>query len=282
MREREITKLIVDNYSDEFERCLVFLCRFLSLHKNSSCSISLLRERLLAQNNEFEVHRAEIFLEIYEYVATLYAAYLDENMEYDFADMINAAAQAVCEIPECARGYRYILLDEVQDLSPNRQDLVRAILDKNPKCRLFAVGDDWQSIYRFAGSDPMLISNFSHFFSRHTRKSLIETTHRFGKTTAKISSRFVQKNPYQASKKVRSARGADTPINIVLSSRDGNDSDAFERIIEHLIAKYGEQGLQEKRLQIISRYNRDIGRLRSDDFLCQDNNDGTFSVIWRQ
>ena len=280
LSEREILNLIIEKYSKELDECMAFLQHFLNLHKNSNYSFLDLKKRLVNCEDRFEEHRATLFLTLYQYVAGAYGAYLNERHKYDFADMINAATQAVREIPECAHSYRYILVDEVQDLSPNRQILIRAILDKNPGCRLFAVGDDWQSIYRFTGSDPSLISNFARVFGGCTRKSYIETTHRFGKTTAKVSSKFMRKNPFQTNKKVHSVAKNDTPIKIILSSQSGDDSVALERIISSLICEYGERCLREKKLQIISRYNHDVSRIQSEAFVKLPNSDGTFRVIW--
>ena len=194
-----------------------------------------------------------------------YQEYLDNERGYDFADMINIAAQNVRELPGCASGYRYILLDEVQDLSRNRQELVLAILQKNPSCKLFAVGDDWQSIYRFTGSNLELIRNFEKVFQRPVRRSLIESTHRFALPTLKISSEFVQKNPLQARKHVRSSKDSQTPIEIIFNEPDeairGSDVPAFERAISHLIKEFGFDVLQTKELQVISCYNHDLKRL---------------------
>ena len=168
---------------------------FLSLHKNAQYSNQEVIKRVMSRGDNYAKKRADLFLRIYFRIKLAYEQFLEENRQYDFADMINLAARIVREVPECARGYRYILLDEVQDLSRNRFLLVREILRKNPGCKLFAVGDDWQSIYRFTGSDLTLIQEFEKTFGLKTRRSLIETTHRFGQPTINISCDFIQKNP---------------------------------------------------------------------------------------
>lgn len=63
-----------------------------------------------------------------------------------------------------SRKFRYVLIDEFQDISKARATLIGAIVSRNPDCRLFCVGDDWQSIYQFAGSDSSIFADFeSHF-----------------------------------------------------------------------------------------------------------------------
>ena len=242
---------------------------FLMLHKNDGRAIDELQFD--------ESPRTRAFLEMYNIVSTHYADYSAKRQLYDFADMINLATNAVKTQPELANNYRYILLDEVQDLSKNRQLLIRAILDKNPDCRLFAVGDDWQSIYRFAGSDLELIRNFAKVFNRKTRVSFIESTHRFGKPTTKISSDFIQQNSLQVCKKVRAARKIRTPISIVYSEKVDDDSAAVERIINEI----GVEKLAAKQLQIISRFNHDVGRLKSPNFRVRPIGNEVYEVIWR-
>ena len=154
----------------------------------------------------------QLFLQIYRKIQRGYEQFLFRYRQYDFADMINHAKECVDENPDCACGYKYILLDEVQDLSRNRLLLIRSIINKNPGCKLFAVGDDWQSIYRFTGSDLTLIRNFEQVFGQKTRRSYIESTHRFGQPTIKISCDFIRQNPAQTPKTVHNIQNVATPM----------------------------------------------------------------------
>ena len=88
-----------------------------------------------------------------------------------FHDMINKATKHV-EAGRFLSPYRYILVDEFQDISPGRARLVKALLDQSPDAQLFAVGDDWQSIYRFAGSDIAIMREFSDHFG-HTEQTYL-------------------------------------------------------------------------------------------------------------
>ena len=258
--EREIRHIIQEKLPGEYEHFLMQLVSFLSLYKNGLHDIAKLRART-ARWSKYEKQRAAIFLNIFEVLFREYEEYLETERLYDFADMINHAAELVKTEPDCMAGYEYILLDEVQDLSPNRLCLVREILRKNPHCRLFAVGDDWQSIYCFTGSNLELIKRFEAYFGRHVRRSLIETTHRFGVPTVEKSSGFVQKNPAQAHKKVRGLK-TETPIKIILSETDSNnrksEADGFRQAIKDMLANYDEEALLKMKLQIISRYNHDL------------------------
>ena len=57
----------------------------------------------------------------------------------------------------------YIIIDEFQDVSISRYNLIRAI-QKKTNAKIVAVGDDWQSIYRFTGCDLDIFVNFKKYF----------------------------------------------------------------------------------------------------------------------
>ncbi len=256
------------------------LITFLSLHKNSELSSKQVRAKVLnAQPDDFAKHRAKLFLAIYFACYEKYAEHLNDQRMYDFADMINDATRIVSEDRTNQFKYRYILVDEVQDLSRNRFHLVRELLRRNADCKLFAVGDDWQSIYRFTGSDLTLIQDFEQYFQLKTRQSLIETTHRFGNPTIKTSTSFIQQNPLQKIKNVRGDAGKTTPINIILNAPEdkNDDSNSITKILRQLIAEQGYDKIKAKELQIISRYNHDLRRIKDDvNFRIRDS-----AIFWR-
>jgi DNA helicase-4 len=199
--------------------------------------------------------------------------------------MINSARRQVEEVEDCARGYGYILLDEVQDLSRNRLLLVRSILRKNPGCKLFAVGDDWQSIYRFAGSDLTLIRNFEHVFGLTTRRSFIESTHRFGQPTIRISCNFIQRNPIQSYKRVKGTKKTSTPIYVIYNKqtrqKEGQDAESLQLILRNIVECIGFETIKQKTIQIISRFNQDILRIKSEHFTANPRGDSNsiFDIV---
>ena len=264
------------DYYQEVEGFYQLLHSFLLLHKNNQFNLADIKERLKT-DDIYSERRNELFLHIYRCLQYGYERYLQNNRQFDFADMINHATQCVKEIEECARGYKYILLDEVQDLSRNRYLLVKAILHKNPGCKIFAVGDDWQSIYRFAGSDLTLIQKFEQYFKLKTRRSFIESTHRFGQPTINISCNFIQRNSKQSHKKVHNIQPTKTPIHIILNrhrnTKEGQDAESLQIILQTLIAEFGYDIVSHKTLQIIARYNHDIARIKSEQFLIKAQND---------
>ena len=89
--------------------------------------------------------------------------------------MINKASSYIFS-GKYKKKFSYVIVDEFQDISIGRYQLVKAIKETNPSCKLFCVGDDWQSIYRFSGSDIALFKDFDKYFG-YSEKSKIETTY---------------------------------------------------------------------------------------------------------
>lgn len=146
------------------------------------------------------VHANKIILQLLEPIFNEYCQYLSNNNAIDFNDMINTAAQYIRD-GRFVNPYKYVIVDEYQDISRARFSLLDAMRKSND-FDLFCVGDDWQSIYRFAGSDIGYILNFERYWGR-TEVSRIETTYRFTQKLIEISGRFIMKNPAQIKKSLK-------------------------------------------------------------------------------
>lgn len=167
--------------------------------------ISLLKssERTPQQMREMCRDRRSAFLfTLVEPVYNAYQSELARNRQIDFDDMIIKARKYV-EDGSYRHGYRLVIIDEYQDISASRQSLVRAMRQQSD-FDLFCVGDDWQSIYRFSGSDIGYILDFDHHWGGSV-VSRIETTRRFPQSLIDVSSSFVMANPRQTEKHLRSS-----------------------------------------------------------------------------
>lgn len=141
-----------------------------------------------------------ILLSLLEPIFNAYCKYLSDHKEIDFNDMINLASEYVRQ-GKYINPYQYVIVDEYQDISKARFKLLDC-LRKSRDYELFCVGDDWQSIYRFAGSDIGFILNFSKYWGA-TEVSKIETTYRFSRKLIEISGEFIMQNPVQIKKFIR-------------------------------------------------------------------------------
>lgn len=182
------------------------LAAFLRQYKRARLSIEQIHEKAAVSSEHL---RAKAFLQVFGPVYEAYQKRLSEKGEIDFEDMIVRATEYV-ETGRYTRNHGYILVDEFQDISPDRARLLKALLDKSPDNQLFAVGDDWQSIYRFAGSDTAVMRKFSGRFGVSERIDLGETF-RCADGIAAAATKFILANPEQLKKEVYSARQNDGP-----------------------------------------------------------------------
>jgi DNA helicase-4 len=133
--------------------------------------------------------------------------------DVDFHDMIARAADYV-ESGRYQSRFTHIIVDECQDLSRGRSRLLRALLSQIPERRLFCVGDDWQSIYRFTGSDVSQMRQFGAEFGYY-RECKLEAAHRSTAELLELSSSFIQQNPDQITKSLKSLRRLGTAAVVI-------------------------------------------------------------------
>ena len=131
--------------------------------------------------------------------------------------------------------FRHILVDEFQDISQSRARLVKTLKGQHPDVRFFAVGDDWQSIFRFAGSDIHLMRHFgAEFGGRFDDETGVHRTVDLGRTFRSVDQiayaarSFVLQNPAQIPKQIVPAGTATEPairIRLVAKNEDQNALD---------------------------------------------------------
>ena len=184
-----------------------------------------------------------------------YQKELAERKEMDFTDVIVKATN-YCNEGKWNQKYEYVLVDEFQDISVDRYKFLQSLRTDLPKTKLYCVGDDWQSIYRFSGSDVSLFSEFSKYFG-FTEECKIETTYRFGNPLINESSRFVQHNPHQKKKNVK-PRPANPP-ETKISFMPYKSNEDLQILLEKMVARVP----ADKTAYIISRYSYDIRSLAS-------------------
>lgn len=263
----EVWGIIQHNDNKILKKFYEIIRTFIVLMKSNNYSVTDVNIKTLKEVDERNKQRTERFLEILIPIYNGYQEFLNYKKEIDFSDMINIATNFINE-GLYKRKFDYIIIDEFQDLSIGRYNLIKSIKNSNPFCKLFAVGDDWQSIYRFAGSDIALFKNFEDYFG-YTEFSKIETTYRFSEPLISISSSFILKNPNQTPKNLRNnnfSKKTDLYINYYSQynseEKFGNIIDLIEEIINYELT---ENFNIDKKFLILGRYNYDIDKLKEDN-----------------
>ncbi|MGM0578334.1 MAG: UvrD-helicase domain-containing protein [Myxococcota bacterium] len=190
---------LLDERNRVFSKFIELLASFLSLYKGNRTTTEQALARAYGE-------RDRVFLGIFLEILGAYERRLAADDDIDFDDMIGRARDYV-EDRSYRSPYRYVLMDEFQDISDNRLALVQALRRQIRGCRLFAVGDDWQSIFRFTGADVGLFTGFADVVGA-TATTPLGRTFRFHQGLADFSSTFVTRNPSQLSKTIESHRPA--------------------------------------------------------------------------
>ncbi|MGD8203729.1 DNA helicase IV [Pantoea sp. FN0305] len=168
---------------------------------------------------------------------------LKEEGAVDFSGLIHQAINLV-EKGRFISPWKHILVDEFQDISPQRALLLAALRKQNRQTSLFAVGDDWQAIYRFNGAEMTLTTSFHHYFGQGD-SCMLDTTWRFNDRIGDIANRFVQENPHQLAKPLNSlTKGTRKAISLLPDDR-----------LEDLLNKMSGYALPEERVLLLARYH---------------------------
>lgn len=266
----EVYKKIVDTGKDKYIiKLVLFMLKFIEQYKTSGY-----------EDGGFEILRKKtdnprnlLFLEVAEQVYSYYQEKLKQNNQIDFADMINDSNYYLDEIESqgLELPYKYIIIDEFQDIARQRFNLTKR-LSEITKAKVVAVGDDWQSIYAFAGSDITLFTRFLDLMGSGTELKITHT-YRNSQELINIAGGFIQKNSQQIRKQLISPKRLPNPIELVSFDDSFKPmvslSNVVTDIIGRILKEYGEQSS----ILLIGRYNFDMYKLfRTNNFIEKPNN----------
>ena len=196
--DEELYDLVLPKGSKQEKAFIRLVVTFVTLVKSSCKSV---KEILKQAKNADDERSVFIIKNIFQPVYERYINALSDSNQIDFTDAILQATE-ICRTSHPVE-YDYIIVDEFQDISVDRYNFLKVLRDGNPPAKLYCVGDDWQSIYRFSGSDMALFNQFPEYFGA-TEINKIETTYRFGEPLVSLSSNFIQRNKVQIQKNIHS------------------------------------------------------------------------------
>lgn len=135
----------------------------------------------------------------------------DQEQPIDHDHCIEMASELLDEFSSRYEDeYEHVLVDEFQDVSEQILDFVQDLL--GPETHLFAVGDDWQSIYGFRGSTPAFFRNFEERFEG-TGRTTLEVNYRCSETIVDASVAVMERSEEATEKAVRAdADGGADPV----------------------------------------------------------------------
>ena len=250
---KEVMEKLVSTEENRYIRKLVnLICRFITNFKTNGFTADDFQRMYHSTQNV----RTRLFLNICNDCYLEYQRYLKENDAVDFEDMINESARVLREVKEMKRklDFQYIIVDEYQDISRQRFDLVTA-LSEVTDAKIIAVGDDWQSIYAFSGSDITLFTRFEEKMG-YAKLLKIVKTYRNSQEVIDIAGNFIQRNETQIKKELKSPKHIVDPVIIYTydgspKKRDGDNKSGVNYEIAHAV---------EVALEQIMAFNKQEGK----------------------
>ncbi|MDR0220911.1 MAG: UvrD-helicase domain-containing protein [Lachnospiraceae bacterium] len=258
----EVYRKIVDTSKDKYVYKMVhFLIDFIKQYKTcgyDANGFSVLRKKT-------DNPRTLLFLDIAESVYRYYTEQLKQLNRIDFEDMINDANFYLAEMEkqQVDLSYKYIIIDEFQDIARQRFNLTKR-LSEITMAKVVAVGDDWQSIFAFSGSEIGLFTKFIELMGSGMEMKITHT-YRNAQELIDIAGGFIQKNSLQIKKQLISPKHINNPV-ILAEFDDGYKTnnavaEVAEKVVGDIISEYGDN----TSILFISRYNFDEYKLCSTD-----------------
>ena len=204
--------------------------------------------------SQYDTSRACLFLDICKNIYNYYIKNLRDADKIDFDDMILQSIDLLDSTPNFK--YKYIIVDEFQDISQSRTKFLQKLIEHG-NSKLFAVGDDWQAIYRFAGCDINVFLEFENIFAG-AKLNYITSTHRNSAELQQIVEPFITANPCQYKKHIKSAKHQEKPVRIIYHK--GNKAMALTKALEDISAINS-----DAKVLVLGRNRRDI-----DAFICKE------------
>lgn len=202
---------------------------------------------------KIKIQRFRNVMKFLKWVNIKYSEYCEINNLCDFDDLI-IKSEEMLRLNKVNLNYKYIIIDEYQDISLIRLNLVKQAAKKS---KIVVVGDDWQSIYSFSGSNINLFYDFQKDMNAKTL--IIKNTYRNSQKLIDIAGAFVMKDKHLIEKRLSSFKYNDNPLILVYYK---NFVDTLEKVIHRIINEYG----IKTKILILGRYNKDIEIIKSYKF----------------
>jgi len=263
------------------EKLVKLICTFIQKYKTNGYANADKFDEFI---NKTKSERTKLFLNICKQCYIEYSNHLKNNNDIDFEDIINYSAQIIKNKKEKRESlaYKYIIVDEYQDISRQRFKLTKE-LSELCSAKVIAVGDDWQSIYAFSGSKISLFTDFKKLFGSDGSIELyITKTYRNAQELIDIAGGFIQKNPEQKKKGLVSPKNIKDPI-VIKTYTDNVDSDKCKgkggkyylmgETIEKIVKQIWEKEPNSSIL-LLGRYSFDVNNLCKSEIFKYDEKTG--------
>jgi DNA helicase IV len=206
------------------------------------------------QNAKQDQHeRVRNFYELAIPIVKKYVNYCTDKSFLDFNDLISRSTSLFQNHEDIANKYKgkfqYILVDEFQDVNNLQVELIKLLLTNSTQ--LFCVGDDWQSIYGFRGSNVSYIVEFEKHFS-NAKTIKLNLNYRSTQNIVGASNEVIKHNKFKVDKDVQASKKSEHKI-VVYSgnTEEENIQFCFDKVKELL-----EEGINNDEILFLYRRSK--------------------------
>ena len=247
---RYLNILKFNRRSNEYKSFKKLIITFINLFKTNNHDIDKLKDMVKNYKDKYLIRITLNILNLYEEEK-------HSTNTMDFDDLI-IYATTLLENNYLYKKYDYIIIDEFQDTSLIRLNLIKEIFS-NSKAIITAVGDDAQSIFRFTGCDLNIFLSFNKHFP-NSKILYLRNTYRNSQEIVDISEKFIEKNPNQLVKNMHSNIHYEKPIEIVPFF---DSIKALKKILD---------SIKDTDIMILSRNYNDIYKFIDNNFILDKDN----------
>lgn len=264
----KVIEKISTNRDSSYLNFILFIAQFLSGFKTNGFKLKEIDKFIIEyKKDERIVEFLLFFKDLYQY----YESELQKNNLIDFEDMINTSYERLKKLKkeDIILNYKYIIIDEYQDISSQRFNLIKEI-SRLSGAKVIAVGDDWQAVFAFAGADGSLFTEFKNLMG-YGEELPITNTYRNSQELIDIAGQFIMKNNNQIKKKLKAQKRIEKPI-IIVNYDDHQDiimnhARAVVNCLKEISLEYG----NETSILLIGRYNFEKNQLLKSGLFYEDN-----------
>jgi len=261
-----------DRYINNFVNRIVI--PFISYFKRSNYKLEDFKN--IKTDNDLLNKQIRVISDIY----LNYESKLREKNLIDFEDMINISYKVMPYIKEKNLGvdYKYIIIDEYQDVSMQRFNLTKRI-EELFKSKIIAFGDDYQTIFGFSGSRIDLMTEFRNYLS-DAKQIPIPNVYRNSQELIDVATKFINKNSKQIKKKLISNKRLINPIELYIYNDSNyintniNKSIILSNILDKIYLSNNKSNVL-----LLERYNNDIDTILNNNLFIRKNHE---NIIYKK
>lgn len=261
-----------DKYINNFVNRIVI--PFISYFKRSNYKLEEFMK--IKTDNDLLNKQISVISDIY----LNYESKLREKNLIDFEDMINISYKVMPYIKEKNLGvdYKYIIIDEYQDVSMQRFNLTKRI-EELFKSKIIAFGDDYQTIFGFSGSRIDLMTEFKNYLT-DAKQIPIPNVYRNSQELIDVATKFINKNSKQIKKKLISNKRLINPIELYIYNDSNyintniNKSIILSNILDKIYLSNNKSNVL-----LLERYNNDIDTILNNNLFIRKNHE---NIIYKK